>query len=106
MEKIDDTKVMSLGAFVVATIVLLVIAVRDPSALGEIYWIYCLAFAGLKVSKGIVSTMQKRDELSNLRKQNYERNDDIERDFNFVVKRPGSQLETETHNAKARRSNS
>lgn len=63
MEKIDDTKLISLGAFIVATIVLLVIAVRDPSALGEIYWIYCLAFAGLKVSKGIVTTFQKRDAL-------------------------------------------
>lgn len=63
MKNIDDTKVISLGAFIVATIVLIVIAWRDASQLGEIYWIYCLAFAGLKVSKGIVTTFQKRDEL-------------------------------------------
>ncbi|GAA5097427.1 hypothetical protein [Wohlfahrtiimonas larvae] len=106
MEKIDDTKLISLGAFVVATIVLLVIAFRDPTALGEIYWIYCLAFAGLKVSKGIVSTMQKRDELTNSRKQNYEHNDDIERDFDFVVKRPVSQSEAAKDQSRTGSSNS
>lgn len=77
MEKIDDTKVISIGAFIVATIVLLVIAWRDASQLGEIYWIYCLAFAGLKISKGIVTTFQKRDELANsFKEQKHERHSD------------------------------
>lgn len=106
MEKIDDTKLISLGAFIVATIVLLVIAWRDPTALGEIYWIYCLAFAGLKVSKGIVSTMQKRDELTNSRKQKYERNSDIERDDDSVIKHLVSQSEAEKNSPTTGRSNS
>lgn len=106
MEKIDDTKLISLGAFIVATIVLIVVAIRDAGQLSEIYWIYCLAFAGLKVSKGIVSTMQKRDELTNLRKQNYERNSDIERDFDLVVKRDVPQSEAEKNRPTAGRSNS
>lgn len=61
--KIDDTKIISIGAFLVATAVLIATALKDSSQLEGLYWIYCLAFAGLKVSKGVVTTMQKRDQL-------------------------------------------
>lgn len=97
MKNIDDTKVISLGAFIVATIVLIVIALRDANALADIYWIYCLAFAGLKISKGIVTTFQKRDELINQKDQKYEYNDDIERDFDAVIKRSNTELEVKTN---------
>lgn len=74
MEKIDNTKLISIGAFMVATIVLLMIAWRDSPALSEIYFFYCFAFAGLTVSKGIVTTFQKRDAL--IKEQKHERSDD------------------------------
>lgn len=106
MEKIDNTKLISLGAFIVATIVLIIVAWRDSSALSEIYFFYCFAFAGLTVSKGIVTTFQKRDELTNSRKQKYEYNDDIERDFDSVIKRPSSELEAQTNGPETGRSNS
>lgn len=105
MKKIDDTKFISLGAFVVATIILFIVAWRDSSSLTELYFFYCFAFAGLTVSKGIVTTFQKRDELTNSRKQNYEHNSDIERDFDLVVKHSGSQSEAEKDRTGTGRSN-
>ena len=108
MDKIDNTKLISVGAFIVATIVLIIVAMRDSSALSEIYFFYCFAFAGLTVSKGIVTTFQKRNALlhPNLKEQTYERNDDIERDFDSVIKRPSSEVETQTNGPETRRSNS
>lgn len=101
MDKIDNTKLISVGAFIVATIVLIIVAWRDSSALSEIYFFYCFAFAGLTVSKGIVTTFQKRDSLK-LREQKYEYNDDIERDFDSVIKHPVSESKTETDRTTAR----
>ncbi len=95
MKKIDDTKLISLGAFVMATIVLIIVALRDPTALSEIYWIYCLAFAGLKISKGIVTTFQKRDALINFKEQINERNSNSERDHSINSDHSSAQLATE-----------
>ncbi|GAA5097315.1 hypothetical protein [Wohlfahrtiimonas larvae] len=105
MEKIDDTKLISLGAFIVATIVLIIVALRDPTALSEIYWIYCLAFAGLKISKGIVTTLQKRDALINFKEQTNERNVDFGSDQPIGHQHSGSKLEAEKDGPTTGRSN-
>lgn len=95
MKKIDDTKLISLGAFVVATIILFIVAWRDSSSLSELYFFYCFAFAGLTVSKGIVTTFQKRDALINFKEQVNERNSNSERDHRVDPNHSSTQLATE-----------
>lgn len=57
------TEQMTIGSFIVSTIILIVVAYRSPEHLGEIYWVYCLTFAGLTVTKGVVDTMQMKTKI-------------------------------------------
>lgn len=55
----DDNKVIVFLTFLAATGVLIYAAVANHPQLETLFISYCLIFSGLKVSKGIVDTIQQ-----------------------------------------------
>lgn len=95
----DDTKLISIFG-VIASALILFYAVHKELAGSDVMFIAFIAVTcGMKVSKGIVTTFQKRDQLKG---QKYERNNDIECDFDFVTKCNDSELEATKSDQTAR----
>lgn len=61
----DDNKIIVFLTFISATAVLAYATVANHPQLETLFISYCLIFSGLKVSKGIVDTIQKRKDKPN-----------------------------------------